>query len=71
MFCPKLLSDSIILNDSKLAAKVGKGKYAMAECEKIKRISIPVDADHLILVATEVAADRLEIINSILNLLRK
>ena len=39
-----------------LAAKVGKGKYAMAECEKIKRISIPLDADHLILVTTEVAA---------------
>jgi hypothetical protein len=39
-----------------LAPKVGKGKYAMAEYEKIKRISIPLDADHLILVTTEVAA---------------
>ena len=39
-----------------LAAKVGKGKYSMAECEKIKRISIPLYADHLILVTTEVAA---------------
>jgi len=54
-----------------LATKVGKGKYAMAEYEKIKRISIPLDADHLILVTTEVAADQVDIINSILNQLRK
>jgi hypothetical protein len=54
-----------------LASKVGKGKYAMAEYENIKRISIPLDADHLILVTTEVAADHLEIINNILNQLRK
>jgi hypothetical protein len=48
----------------------GKGKYAMAEYEKIKRKSIPLDADHLILPTTEVAAGHLEIINSILNQLR-
>ena len=54
-----------------LAPKIGKGKYAMAEYEKIKRISIPLDADHLILVTTEVAADHVDIINSILNQLRK
>jgi len=54
-----------------LATKVGKGKYAMAEYEKIKRISIPSDVDHLILVTTEVAADHVDIINSILNQLRK
>jgi hypothetical protein len=52
-----------------LAAKVGKGKYAMAEYEKIKRISIPLDADHQ--VTTEVAADHVDIINSILDQLRK
>lgn len=54
-----------------LATKVGKGKYAMAEYEKIKRISIPLDVDHLILVTTEVAADHVDIINCILNQLRK
>ncbi len=43
----------------------------MAEYEKIKRISIPLDVDHLILVTTEVAADHVDVINSILNQLSK
>ena len=43
-----------------LSPKVGRGKYAMAEYEKIKHISIPLDADHLILVTTEVAADHID-----------
>ncbi|MFZ0510525.1 MAG: DUF6659 family protein [Candidatus Nitrosopolaris sp.] len=49
-----------------LAPKVGKGKYAMAEYEKIKRITFPLDDDHLILVTTEVTSDHMEIINRIL-----
>ena len=31
-----------------VAPKVGKGKYAMAEYQKIKRITFPLDADHLL-----------------------
>jgi hypothetical protein len=53
-----------------LAPKVGKGKYSIAEYEKIKRITIPLDADHLILVTTEVTADHMKIINSILKQLK-
>jgi hypothetical protein len=49
-----------------LAPKVGKGKYAMAEYQKIKRITFPLDADHLILVTTEVTANHREMINRIL-----
>ena len=38
-----------------LSPKVGKGKYAMAEYEKVKRITIPLEYDgHLLLIATEV-----------------
>ena len=37
-----------------LAPKVGKGRYAMAEYEKIKRITIPLEDDNLLLVTTEV-----------------
>ena len=40
-----------------LAPKVGKGRYAMAEYEKIKRITIPLEDDNLLLVTTEVEAD--------------
>ncbi|MFY9798032.1 MAG: hypothetical protein WAK17_19920 [Candidatus Nitrosopolaris sp.] len=53
-----------------LAPKVGKGKYAMAEYENIKRISFPLDIDHVMLVTTEVTANHMEIINSILKRLQ-
>ncbi len=52
-----------------LSSKVGKGKYAMTEYEKIKRITIPLEETHLLLVTTEVDADHAKIISSILNLL--
>jgi len=40
-----------------LAPKVGKGKYAIAEYEKVKRITFPLDNYHLLLVTTEPDAD--------------
>ena len=49
-----------------LSPKVGKGKYAMAEYEKMKRITFPLDSDHLLLVTTEVNADHVRIISNIL-----
>ena len=52
-----------------LSPKVGKGKYAMAEYEKIKRITIPLDDDHLLLITTEVEADHAQIISNALKLL--
>ena len=52
-----------------LSPKIGKGKYAMAEYEKIKRITIPLEDEHLLLVTTEVEADHAKIINNILKLL--
>ena len=53
-----------------LASKVGKGKYAMAEYEKIKRITAPLDNDHLLLVTTEVDADHQNIIAKVLKLIQ-
>ena len=52
-----------------LASKVGKGKYAMSEYEKIKRITFPLDENHLLLVTTEVDADHNKIIRDILPML--
>ncbi len=49
-----------------LSPKVGKGKYAMAEYEKMKRITFPLDPDHLLLATTEVDADHVRIISNIL-----
>ena len=52
-----------------LSSKIGRGKYAMAEYEKIKRITIPLDDDHLLLITTEVQADHGKIISDTLKLL--
>lgn len=53
-----------------LASKVGKGKYAMAEYENIKRITAPLDNDHLLLVTTEVDADHQNVIAKVLKLIQ-
>jgi hypothetical protein len=54
-----------------LASKIGRGKYAMAEYENIKRITVPLDNDHLLLVTTEVDVDHGKIINAILKLVQE
>lgn len=54
-----------------LASKIGRGKYAMAEYENIKRITVPLDNDHLLLVTTEVDLDHEKIINDILKLVQE
>jgi hypothetical protein len=52
-----------------LSSKVGKGRYAMAEYEKVKRITIPLeDNSHLLLVTTEVNADHSRIIQQVLKM---
>jgi hypothetical protein len=52
-----------------LAPKIGKGRYSMAEYEKIKRITAPLENYHLLLVTTEIEADHGRIIDNILQLL--
>jgi hypothetical protein len=48
-----------------LAPKIGKGKYVLAEYEKIKRITIPLDDKHLLYVTTEVECDHSTLIDRI------
>ena len=50
---------------TKLAPKIGKGKYVLAEYEKIKRITIPLGDNHLLYITTEPEADHSNIINRI------
>ena len=52
---------------TKLASKIGKGKYVLAEYEKIKRITMPLGDDdhHLLYITTEVQADHSNIIHRI------
>ena len=53
---------------SKLAPKIGKGKYVLAEYEKIKRITMPLGDDHILYITTEPEADHSNIINRIRSL---
>ncbi len=50
---------------NELASKIGKGKYVLAEYEKIKRITMPLGDKHLLYVTTEVDADHSNVINGI------
>lgn len=47
---------------NKLSRKIGKGKYALAEYGKIKRIVIPIDSRHLLYLTTSARADHSKIL---------
>ena len=51
-----------------LSAKIGAGNYVLAAYDKIKRITIPLDGEHLIYLTTEVDADHTKIIDATLKL---
>lgn len=53
---------------NELASKIGKGKYVLAEYEKLKRITMPLGDSHLVYVTTEINADHSAVIESITNL---
>ncbi|MFL6422538.1 MAG: hypothetical protein ACJ71R_02980 [Nitrososphaeraceae archaeon] len=50
---------------STLAPKMGKGKYVLAEYEKIKRITMPLGDEHLLYITTEPEADHSKIIDRV------
>ena len=49
--------------------KLGKTRYAMAEYEKVKRITFPLDVKTLLLVSIEVKSDHDKIIQEILKII--
>jgi len=53
---------------NEVSDKIGKGKYALVEYEKIKRITVPIDEDHILYITTEVEADHGPIIYKVLRL---
>ena len=50
--------------------KIGKTKYAMAEYDKLKRISIPIDETHLLMLTTETTIDHNGVIDKIIELIK-
>ncbi len=53
---------------NEVSAKIGRGKYALVEYEKIKRITMPLDFDHILYITTDVEADHAPIIYKALRL---
>jgi len=50
---------------TQLAGKIGKGKYVLAEYEKIKRITMPLGNDHLLYITAEVEADHVKVLDGV------
>lgn len=50
---------------SELAPKIGKGKYVLAEYEKLKRITMLLGNDHILYITTEIEADDRGIIDGV------
>src|ERR1700739_1181742 len=50
---------------AELANKIGKGKYVLAEYEKIKRLTMPLGDKHLLYVTIEVDANHSNLIRGI------
>jgi len=53
-----------------LAHKIGKALYSMTEYEKVKRISFPIDENHMMLISIDTFVDHTKIINGVLNLIK-
>jgi hypothetical protein len=56
---------------SKLAPKIGKGKYVLAEYEKMKRITMPLGDNHLLYITAEPEADHMSIICNIEEMVKR
>jgi hypothetical protein len=50
---------------NELVGKIGKGKYVLAEYEKIKRITLPLGGDHVLYITTDPQADHVKILEGI------
>ena len=50
--------------------KIGKTRYAMAEYDRLKRMTFPIDKNHLLMIAAEIKADHMKIINSVLSTIK-
>ena len=53
---------------TELANKIGKGKYVLAEYEKIKRLTMPLDNKYILYITTEIKADHSKIIRGIIKM---
>ena len=48
---------------------IGKGKYAMAEYQKVKRFTFPINHSHFLYITTEPTVETCSFVENILNLI--
>jgi len=53
----------------KHAKKIGVGKYALVEYEKISRLTMPIDAENLLLITADNTKSPMKIIDPILSII--
>src|SRR3989337_676856 len=56
------------ISRNEVSDKIGKGKYALVEYEKLKRITLPLDSENILYITTDVDADHASIITKALRL---
>ena len=54
-----------------LSDKIGKGLYALAEYENMRRITLPIDNEHLLLITADIQDDPPTIVKNIQNMLQQ
>ena len=54
----------------RIAHIMGNAKYAMAEYDKIKRFTFPMDEEHLLMITTEITSESSNIIPKVLELIK-
>ena len=54
------------ISRNEVSDKIGKGKYALVEYEKLKRITLPLDSENILYITTDVEADHAKIITKAL-----
>jgi hypothetical protein len=50
---------------NELAPKIGRGRYVLAEYERIKRITMPLGDNHVLYMTTEVESDHAKIMDKV------
>ncbi|MFY9301648.1 MAG: hypothetical protein WAO91_10730 [Candidatus Nitrosotenuis sp.] len=55
---------------AQLADKIGKGRYVLAVYEKLRRVTLPLDQDHLLLVSFDNKGGQMDILEKLENELR-
>ncbi len=56
-------------NRKNIEHKLGKTKYAMAEYDKLKRLTFPINEEYMLMIATEIHTDHTSVINKVLELI--